>query len=178
MKKQKSRRTAASGKSKVQAAGVPSEFDGFEKLLELMESHSLSEIEWETQGRRIYLRKAGSEVVSPGYSFQRSEMRPSSPGAVSSEVINQTAPSPKDDRRKKILSPFVGTFFRSPSPSADPYVREGQTVKPGDVLCIVEAMKLMNEIECDTAGRIATVLVENGQPVEYGEPLFVLETTL
>ena len=76
----------------------------------------------------------------------------------------------------QVVSPFVGTFYRSPSPTADPYVRDGQSVKRGDVLCIIEAMKLMNEIEAEFAGKIVSCLVENGQPVEFGEALFVIET--
>jgi acetyl-CoA carboxylase biotin carboxyl carrier protein len=77
---------------------------------------------------------------------------------------------------KKVLSPFVGTFYRSPSPTSPSYVEIGKRVSPGDTLCIVEAMKLMNQIEADFAGKIVQVLVENGQPVEFGEPLFVIDT--
>ena len=73
-----------------------------------------------------------------------------------------------------VTSPIVGTFYRSPSPDADPYVEEGESVKKGQVLCIVEAMKLMNEIESDVTGEIVKILVANGQPVEYGQPLFIL----
>jgi acetyl-CoA carboxylase biotin carboxyl carrier protein len=76
---------------------------------------------------------------------------------------------------KQVVSPFVGTFYRSSSPGAEFYVREGQSVKRGDVLCIIEAMKLMNEIEAEFPGKIISVLVENGQPVEFGEPLFIIE---
>jgi acetyl-CoA carboxylase biotin carboxyl carrier protein len=74
-----------------------------------------------------------------------------------------------------IESPMVGTFYRAPAPSAEPYVKEGQVVEKGSVLCIIEAMKLMNEIEAEVKGRIASVLVENAQPVEYGQPLFLVE---
>ncbi|MGH7389507.1 MAG: acetyl-CoA carboxylase biotin carboxyl carrier protein, partial [Candidatus Rokuibacteriota bacterium] len=74
-----------------------------------------------------------------------------------------------------IEAPMVGTFYRAPSPTAEPYVREGDVVKEGQVLCIIEAMKLMNEIESRAGGRIARILVENGQPVEYGQPLFLVE---
>jgi len=77
---------------------------------------------------------------------------------------------------KKILSPFVGTFYRKPAPDKPSYVNEGQTVKAGDTLCIIEAMKLMNEIEAEFPGKVVKVLVENGQPVEFGEPLFVIAT--
>ena len=78
---------------------------------------------------------------------------------------------------KQVLSPFVGTFYRASSPEAESYVSEGQVVKKGDILCIVEAMKLMNEIESDYSGKIIKILVENGHPVEYGEPIFVIETS-
>jgi acetyl-CoA carboxylase biotin carboxyl carrier protein len=71
--------------------------------------------------------------------------------------------------------PMVGTFYRASSPTADPYVREGDVVKEGQIVCIIEAMKLMNEIEAKVAGRIARILVENGQPVEYGQPMFLIE---
>jgi acetyl-CoA carboxylase biotin carboxyl carrier protein len=74
-------------------------------------------------------------------------------------------------------APMVGTFYRASSPSAEPYVREGDAVKEGQILCIIEAMKLMNEIESKASGRIAKILVENGQPVEYGQPLFLIEPT-
>jgi oxaloacetate decarboxylase alpha subunit len=74
-----------------------------------------------------------------------------------------------------VLSPFVGVFYRSASPDVDPYVKEGQLIKRGDVLCIIEAMKLMNEIEAELSGKLVSVLVENGQPVEFGEPLFMIE---
>jgi acetyl-CoA carboxylase biotin carboxyl carrier protein len=73
-----------------------------------------------------------------------------------------------------VKSPMVGTFYRSPSPGANPFVEVGQTVKPGDTLCIIEAMKLLNEIEAEVAGEIKEILVENGQAVEYGQPLFVI----
>jgi acetyl-CoA carboxylase biotin carboxyl carrier protein len=74
-----------------------------------------------------------------------------------------------------IEAPMVGTFYRAPSPNAEPYVREGDVVKEGQIVCIIEAMKLMNEIESKASGRIAKALVENGQPVEYGQPLFLIE---
>src|SRR5262249_55655442 len=73
-----------------------------------------------------------------------------------------------------VKSPMVGTFYRSPSPGANPFIEVGQTVKPGDTLCIIEAMKLLNEIEAEVAGEVKEVLVENGQAVEYGQPLFVI----
>lgn len=83
-----------------------------------------------------------------------------------------SANSQASSKHKQMTSPFVGTFYRSASPTSEPYVKEGQRVKKGDVLCIVEAMKLMNEIESELSGTIVSVLIENGQPVEFGEPLF------
>lgn len=74
-----------------------------------------------------------------------------------------------------VKSPMVGTFYRSPSPDADPFIDLGQMVKPGDTLCIIEAMKLLNEVEAEVGGTVKQILVENGQPVEYGQPLFVIE---
>jgi acetyl-CoA carboxylase biotin carboxyl carrier protein len=76
-----------------------------------------------------------------------------------------------------ITSPIVGTFYRSPSPDADPYIEEGDSVRKGQVLCIVEAMKLMNEIESEVGGRVVKILVESAKPVEYGQPLFLIEPT-
>ncbi|MEW5701742.1 MAG: acetyl-CoA carboxylase biotin carboxyl carrier protein [Candidatus Zixiibacteriota bacterium] len=87
------------------------------------------------------------------------------------------APVPTPSHYLEIKSPMVGTFYRAPSPSSPPFVDVGQTIKPGDVLCIIEAMKLMNEIEAEQGGRIAKVLVENAQPVEFGQPLFLLDPT-
>jgi len=82
----------------------------------------------------------------------------------------------KNDKLKQITSPMVGTFYRAPSPDIKPFVEVGGTVKKGQIVCIVEAMKLMNEIESEFNGKIVSILIENGQPVEYGEPLFVIET--
>jgi acetyl-CoA carboxylase biotin carboxyl carrier protein len=86
------------------------------------------------------------------------------------------APSaePEEPKGTAVKSPMVGTFYRSPSPGAKAFVEVGQAVKPGDTLCIIEAMKLLNEIEAEVAGEVKQVLVENGQPVEYGQPLFVI----
>jgi acetyl-CoA carboxylase biotin carboxyl carrier protein len=84
-----------------------------------------------------------------------------------------TAPAPANDPKLHIVtSPFVGNFYRAPSPDAAPFVEVGAAVKPGQTLCIVEAMKLMNEIEADCAGTVQDILVDNGKPVEYGQPLF------
>ena len=93
---------------------------------------------------------------------------PSTPPPVSAEAAAEAG------KGHLVKSPMVGTFYRSPSPGAKPFVEVGQAVKPGDTLCIIEAMKLLNEIEAEVAGEVKEILVENGQPVEYGQPLFVI----
>jgi len=96
--------------------------------------------------------------------------QPSEPAPASTAVESKS-------NLHEVKSPIVGTFYRAPAPDADPYVQVGDVVSPGTVLCIVEAMKLMNEIECDMSGRIVKILVENATPVEYNQPLFLIERT-
>ncbi|MEO5971339.1 MAG: acetyl-CoA carboxylase biotin carboxyl carrier protein [Bdellovibrionia bacterium] len=100
---------------------------------------------------------------------------PGSTGSSTSVTVLPAGPVAAASNEKQVLSPFVGTFYRAASPESDPYAREGQVIKRGDVLCIIEAMKLMNEIDAEFPGKIKSVLVENGQPVEFGEPLFMIE---
>jgi len=171
-----------------------------EKIFELMEKHEVTEFEWEKKGERLKLKtrhahpEHASGMTAPTIaalsSYRVSHETVSHPergshgsGAVSSapvvqELINKGGASKSatvNSNQKQVASPFVGTFYRSPSPEAGPYIREGQTVKRGDVLCIIEAMKLMNEIEAEFPGKVVSILVENGQPVEFGEPLFIIE---
>ena len=158
----------AKAKSKKSSlAGIDSpDFEArLERVLQLMGKHQLAELQWENENERIHLRTLA------GNWMPASMPQPTVPPSAAKEVTPTAAPP----NHKKILSPFVGTFYRSPSPTTDPYAREGQFVKEGSVLCIVEAMKLMNEIEAEFAGKILQVLVENGQPVEFGEPLFLIE---
>ena len=96
------------------------------------------------------------------------------PAAAAAPAAAEAAPQPAVPAGKPVTSPMVGTFYRSPSPEAKPFVQVGDTVKKGDTLCIIEAMKLLNEIEAEEDGVIKEVLVENGQPVEFGQPLFIL----
>jgi len=100
---------------------------------------------------------------------------PALPNPSGAPAANPAAPvQPELPKGNIVKSPMVGTFYRSPSPGASPFIEVGQTVKPGDTLCIIEAMKLLNEIEAEVAGEVKEVLVENGQAVEYGQPLFVI----
>jgi acetyl-CoA carboxylase biotin carboxyl carrier protein len=96
------------------------------------------------------------------------------PTAAGSATAAAPAPAPEEPKGHVVKSPMVGTFYRAPSPGAKPFVELGQAVKPGDTLCIIEAMKLLNEIEAEVAGTVKEILVENGQAVEYGQPLFVI----
>jgi acetyl-CoA carboxylase biotin carboxyl carrier protein len=144
-----------------------------------MKNTDISELEIERSGVKVRLRKGGDVTFHP--SMPRMEYPPAAIVAPAVTVV----PAPGTVAEKateavktniiKVTSPIVGTFYRSSSPDKPPYVEVGDVVKKGQVLCIIEAMKLMNEIECESAGKIVQILVESGAPVEYGEPLFVIE---
>jgi acetyl-CoA carboxylase biotin carboxyl carrier protein len=135
------------------------------ELIRLLDEANLTEIEVEHDDDRIRVRREPAVPLGA---------RPASSHAGSSSVASAT--SETMDEGIFVTSPFVGTFYRSPSPEADPFVDVGDSFVPGQVLCIVEAMKLMNEIEAEAAGTIVEVLVEDGKPVEYGDRLFRIET--
>ena len=139
-----------------------------EEMLQLMESRGLVELEMEHQGLRIRLKKASS---SPGPQVVEYVTGVPHPAAASSS----TAPPTEESHRIVIKSPMVGTFYRASAPDAPPFVEVGQDLDVDQVVCIIEAMKLMNEIKSEVAGRIAEVLLDNGAPVEFGQPLFVIE---
>ena len=170
---------ASPAPKKVQKAS--GDLSRIEEILDLMKRHEVGELEWERGGERIMLRKMGASAPL-AYAAAPAQLMAgpvaAAPGPASATGSNgkSAAPAAEPSNRKTVTSPFVGTFYRAPSPTAESYVREGQMVKRGDVLCIVEAMKLMNEIETDFPGKVVSVLVENGQPVEFVEPLFMIET--
>ena len=140
------------------------------KLIELMSEMALTEIEVEESGRRIRIRK------EPPVAGREKPMSSSAPHSIEKEVISQAeSKSAEDEKTVLVRSPIVGTFYKSPSPDADPYAEVGEVVKKGQILCIVEAMKLMNEIESDVEGKVVEICVEDGAAVEYGEPLFRIE---
>jgi acetyl-CoA carboxylase biotin carboxyl carrier protein len=130
----------------------------------------LSEIEIESAGLKLRVQRGAVAVAAPVPSATVAAAAP--PATAEHPVVADAAPL---SAAITIEAPMVGTFYRASSPTADPYVREGDVVKEGQILCIIEAMKLMNEIESKAAGRVAKILVENGQPVEYGQALFLLE---
>jgi len=147
-----------------------------EQLLDFMAAHGLEEFEYDHGGLRIRLKKAPSGF----YPAKRGEVAsapPSVPPAAAPPVVADSAPAvaPKPAEELHIIkSPIVGTFYAAASPEAGPFVRAGDSVDVGQVVCIIEAMKLMNEIEADVAGEVVRSLVENGQPVEYGQGLFAV----
>jgi acetyl-CoA carboxylase biotin carboxyl carrier protein len=156
------------------------------ELLELVRQHELTEFEIEHDGLRLKVRKDGTGALVPhvhpvaaaqvGAPSQSGAIAP--PAAVASAAA---APAPSDAADAEIelavvKSPIVGTFYRSPEPNAASFVEVGASVKKGQVLCIIEAMKLMNEIDSEYDGEIVNVYVENGQPVQYGERLFAIRT--
>lgn len=150
------------------------------KLIEMLEESSLAEIEIREGEEAIRISRAssvGQAAVSVSHSPAPASTQPNAATAARpAPVANGTeAPHTPLPPGHAITSPMVGTFYRSPTPGAAPFVEVGREVKVGDVLCIIEAMKMLNQIEADKAGIIKAILKENGQPVEFGEPLFVLE---
>ena len=137
-------------------------------LIAVFQSANVSDLEVERGGLRIRLRREGAGTPASSLEVVTS----SAPGASSAEA---SAAEQSVEGLVTMRSPIVGTFYRSASPYAESYVEEGAYVKKGQVLCIVEAMKLMNEIESETDGRVVKILAENAKPVEYGEPLFLIE---
>ena len=144
-----------------------------EKLLKLLADSNADEIEIEEEGKRVRVAKHRNNMpVGHEVSFPMVQVPAHHTAGVPPEAA---VPDSSKSAHHEIRSPIVGTFYRSPAPDAAPFVEVGSNVETGAVLCIVEAMKLMNEIESDVRGRIVRILVENGQPVEYDQPLFLVE---
>lgn len=148
------------------------------EILSFMDQHSLEELEYQNGDMHVRLRKAATHGT---YGFRAQHSTPEIFVASPPPAGPAPAPAPPQPPVAEstadlhvIKSPIVGTFYSSPSPGANVFVRVGDHVTAGQVLCIIEAMKLMNEIEADVAGEVMRIFVENGQPVEYGEPLFAI----
>ena len=157
--------------------GASVNLDELRELIALMRDNGLAELELEREEFRVRLRRdlgvesqhsssAAVPAPAPAASASAPAAAPSHPGAQASTAASQ------DQDLHIIPSPIVGTFYRSPSPAADPFVKIGSQVEPDSVVCIIEAMKLMNEIQAEISGEVTKIYVENGQPVEYGQPLF------
>jgi acetyl-CoA carboxylase biotin carboxyl carrier protein len=150
------------------------------KILDLMDERGVAEIEVRSWFRTIRISRAGGANVSfisagpadPALAAPGRGAAPSLPGA---EAAAPAEAEEADEGLIVVKSPMVGTFYRAPAPDADPFVAEGDRVSRGQVLCIIEAMKIMNEIECEHAGTVAAIHVENAAPVEYGQPIFSLK---
>ena len=145
-----------------------------QELIDLLKKNNLTELELEREGLRIRVRhEIGVKAITTTVADQgtsgstAASQPPAAAGTQPEDAIGMIT----------IVSPIVGTFYRSPSPDADPYVEEGDYVKKGQVLCIVEAMKLMNEIESEVNGRVTQILAESTKPVEYGQALFLVDPT-
>jgi acetyl-CoA carboxylase biotin carboxyl carrier protein len=147
------------------------------KLIDLVQESGIGELEITEGEEKVRISRAGT---APPMVMANQPM-PMTPAGVATGPAAGTASAdsapaaPAEPAGHTLKSPMVGTFYRSPSPGAPSFVEVGQSVAKGQTLCIIEAMKLLNEIECDKAGVVKAILVENGQPVEYGQPLFVIE---
>lgn len=145
------------------------------ELLELLDNTDISEFELEWDTNRIKLKKGCEASVSVVPATQSAYSKAAQTEFPDSVIVEGADAQEEGNGHVVITSPMVGTFYRSPTPDAEPFVDVGDIVRPGQTVGIIEAMKLMNEIEADIKGRIIDVLVENAQPVEYGEPLFVID---
>jgi acetyl-CoA carboxylase biotin carboxyl carrier protein len=161
--------------------------DELKQILEMVREHELSELELERDGFKIRVKKEGppaarAETVA-SYQVDAPGLAPAAVPAMVAPPAPAPLPSPAEARSEVaevelavVKSPIVGTFYRAPEPGAKSFVEVGQAVKKGQVLCIIEAMKLMNEIESEYSGEMVSIYVENGQPVQYGERLFAIRT--
>jgi len=148
------------------------------KLIDLVQESGIAELEITEGEEKVKIVKGGAAamvaaapaIMAPAAATPMAGL-PTAAGAAASAPSAEPAAAPEGH---VVKAPMVGTFYRSPSPDAKAFVEVGQTVKEGDTICIIEAMKLMNEIEADASGSVKAILVENGQPVEYGQPLFIL----
>ena len=141
------------------------------KLIDLVQESGIAELEITEGEEKVKIVKGGvvaAAAPAPVMMAPAPAQHPAATGAPAAEA------APAAPEGHVVKAPMVGTFYRSPSPDAKVFVEVGQAVKEGDTICIIEAMKLMNEIEADASGTVKAILVENGQPVEYGQPLFIL----
>lgn len=133
------------------------DLEELQQIIRLLKEEGLTEITVSTGDKRITVRRDG-------------QLRPLSP-------VDEPAAPAEQERANVITAPLLGTFYSRPSPEDDPFVKEGDTVSPGDTVCVIDAMKVMNEIKSEVPAKIVKVLVEDGDPVQYGQPLFLLERT-
>jgi len=148
------------------------------KLIDLVQESGIAELEITEGEERVRIARGGAVSVTPPGAA--APLLASVAAAVPAAASSAAAPAPAaaepppGRQGHTVKSPMVGTFYRAPSPEAKPFVAAGDSVKEGQTVCVIEAMKLMNEIECDASGVVKAILVENGQPVEYGQALFII----
>jgi acetyl-CoA carboxylase biotin carboxyl carrier protein len=148
------------------------------KLIELLEESGISEIEISEGEESVRISRYPNPGTVSVQTLQHPAMLapPAAPApAPAASAEPAAAPPPAAARGQQVTAPMVGTFYSGPAPGAKPFVEIGTEVKPGDTLCVIEAMKMMNQIEAETAGRVVSILVENGSPVEFGQALFIIE---
>jgi len=153
------------------------------ELIDLLRENGLAELELENEGFRVRLRRESERESAPA-SVPQHDPAPAAvapapapaPSGPAHPGTQATTAAAQDQDLHIIQSPIVGTFYRSPSPTAESFVKIGSNVEPDSVVCIIEAMKLMNEIQAETSGEVVKIYVENGQPVEYGQPLFGIQS--
>ena len=142
------------------------------KLIDLVQESGIAELEITEGEEKVKIVKGGTVTVAAAPIMAMPAAAPVAPALAAAPAAAEAPDAGQEGHVVK--APMVGTFYRSSSPDAKPFVEVGQAVKEGDTICIIEAMKLMNEIEADASGVVKAILVENGQPVEYGQPLFIL----
>lgn len=147
------------------------------KLIDLVQESGIAELEVTENEEKVRIVKGGTqrEVYVSAPTMMQAPAAAPAPAPAGASAAAAAPAAPEAPSGHVVKSPMVGTFYRAPSPGAKPFVEVGDQVKAGQTVCIIEAMKLLNEIECDKDGVVKAILVENGQPVEFGEPLFVIE---
>jgi acetyl-CoA carboxylase biotin carboxyl carrier protein len=180
---------APAGGSDREPGATSLDVDALRQIVEMLEASDVTRLVWQKGDERLYIRRGHGPAptivhhaapvtpsVSPVSAMEYVTPAPARPSAPAPAPAAPAAPAKPAEKPGHVMtSPFVGTFYRTPAPDQPAFVEVGSVVKKGQVLCIVEAMKLMNEIEAEMAGRVAEILVENGQPVEFGQALFRIE---
>ncbi|MGE5439477.1 MAG: acetyl-CoA carboxylase biotin carboxyl carrier protein [Bacteroidota bacterium] len=147
------------------------------KLVKLIDSSGITDFSVEDGETKIKISKriSGGQIIAQPVMQPAAAVMPAQPAQRPESPAAENTAEAEPSNQHEIRSPIVGTFYRAPTPDAEAFVKVGDTVAPGKVLCIIEAMKLMNEIESDVSGKIVKIMVENGKPVEYNQPLFLIE---
>ncbi len=146
------------------------------QLMKIMDKGNLAEIEYEEKDSRVKLVKYSGSSIVPVMQQVPQSIQAVNVSAQEKDIAQKEENKESDENKYHVIrSPMVGTFYRSPSPDAQPYVKEGDNVNNDSIVCIIESMKVMNEIEADVKGKIVKILVENAQPVEYNQPLFYVD---